>query len=98
MILLSLFCITVGFALFGLAMDDHHQKRLGRRPSSALKHRMRICAYIALVVSTPFAVISHGWIFGPVVWSGAIMLGAATVFVTLNFLPARIVAHPRHKK
>jgi hypothetical protein len=70
-------------------MDDHHQKQLGRRPPPAFKRRMRIGAWFALAASTPFAVMSHGWIFGPVMWSGEIMLGAAIVFLTLNFLPAR---------
>jgi len=92
MILLSLICAVAAFGMLGLAMNDHHQKRLGGRPTPERKRRLRISAYLALVASAPFAIASHGWIFGPVVWSGEIMLGAAIVFLALNFLPARFAA------
>lgn len=90
MILLSLICAIAAFALFGLAIDDHHQKRLGARPSPQRKRRLRIAAGLALAASAPFTIASRGWIFGPVVWSGEIMLGAAIVFLALNFLPAQL--------
>ena len=94
MILLSLICAIAAFALFGLAMDAHHQQRLGGRPSPQRKRRLRIAACLALAGGAPFAIASRGWIFGPVVWSGEIMLGAAIVFLALNFLPAQL-AMPR---
>jgi hypothetical protein len=36
------------------------------------------------------AVIGGGWVFGPVRWLGAAMLGAGAAFLLLNFAPAWI--------
>jgi len=91
MMLLSFALSIVAFALFGLAMDDHHLKRLRARPSPKRKRQLRIMGWIGVFASLPFAVASHGWMFGPILWTGGLMFGAAVVFLSLNLLPARRV-------
>lgn len=98
MMLLSLVFSIAAFTLFGLAMNDHHLKHLGARPSPMRKRRLRIMAWVNVAVSLPCAVASHGWIFGPILWTGVLMFGAAIVFLSLNLLPARRVASPPQTK
>lgn len=84
MTLLMLLCALTGFALFGLADDDHHKKRTGRFPSKEEKRRLRTGGWIAIGAALPVAIMARGWIFGPVWWFAAIMLGAGIVFLWLN--------------
>lgn len=75
----------LGFGLLGSATDAHDQHRFGVRATGARKHRMRLGAWAALVVSFLLAVAARGWVFGPVVWAGLAMLAAGAVFLFLNF-------------
>lgn len=86
MIWIALMCALTAFALFGLSMDDHHQRRFGTRPAPSRKRRMRSAAWGLLIIALPLAAGSHGWIFGPVLWFGLIMLAAGAVFLFLNFI------------
>lgn len=73
----------------GLATDEHHQRRLGRRPGIATKRRMRIAAWLLIVVAFPTALLASGGVFGPILWAGMPMLVAGIVFLALNLAPAR---------
>ncbi|PSJ40948.1 DUF3325 domain-containing protein [Allosphingosinicella deserti] len=87
-ILVLLLCI-LGFALFGLASEGHHQRWLGRFPTARRKKRMRAAGWGALVGALPLAWAVAGGIVGPILWTGATMLGAAIVFLFLNLVPGR---------
>jgi hypothetical protein len=51
---------------------------------------MRAAGWSSLVAALLAAVIGGGWVFGPVRWLGAAMLGAGAAFLLLNFAPAWI--------
>jgi hypothetical protein len=89
MIALGTLMATIAFALLGLTTDEHSRKRIGRRPDPVRAKRMRLAAWAALALSFPLAVAAQGWIFGPILWIATTMLGAALVFLALNFLPQR---------
>lgn len=84
MTLLMLLCALAGFALFGLADDDHYRKRTGRLPAGREKRRLRIGGWIAIAAALPLAIVARGWVFGPVWWVAAVMLGAGAIFLWLN--------------
>lgn len=86
MTLLCQLCAILAFALFGLADDAHHQRRFGHRASAVVKRRMRAAAGILVVAAFPAAILARGWVFGPILWSGALMLGAGIIFLSLNLL------------
>ena len=88
MIWLALLCVLIAFALCGLSMDDHHNRRLGTRPTQARKRRLRGVAWGMLAVALPLSAGSHGWVFGPILWFGLIMISAGLVFLYLNFTAA----------
>ncbi|QDX27537.1 DUF3325 domain-containing protein [Sphingomonas suaedae] len=92
---LSLLLAVLAFALFGLATPDHHRKRIGRALVPAIARRMRIAAWGALIFSFPPAILAQGWVFGPILWVGLLMLGAGSVFLILNLAPARDGANRR---
>ena len=94
MILIALSCSIVAFALFAASTDEHHQKRLGGRPTAARKLRLRIAAWIAIAACFASAVAARGWVFGPVTWFGLVMLGAGAVFLSLNLIPAGRIVRP----
>lgn len=84
---LSLVLAVLAFAMFGLSMSDHHRRWLGRTPAATTVGRMRIGAWAALALSVPPAILAQGWVFGPILWAGSVMLGAGLVFLALNLLP-----------
>lgn len=88
MSLITLIFAVAAFALFGLATDEHHQKRLGKRADIATKKRMRIAAWVLIVAAFPPALMASGGVFGPILWAGMLMLGAGIVFLVLNLSPA----------
>jgi len=92
MTLLCLAFMLAGFVLFGLSMTAHHQQRLGAKPTPRRQKRMRAGAWACLALAFPPAIAAQGWTFGPILWCGLLMLGAALVFLGLNFLPSRIRA------
>ncbi|TVV72926.1 DUF3325 domain-containing protein [Sphingomonas solaris] len=53
------------------------------------RRRLRGAAWVAIAASFVTAIFAGGRVFGPVLWFGALMLGAAAVFLALNLLPAR---------
>lgn len=87
MIVAALICSLAAFALFGCATEAHHLKRFGRRPTPVRRVRMRQIAWIALILSFGLSVAARGWVFGPVVWPGLLMLAAGAVFLCLNLVP-----------
>jgi hypothetical protein len=84
---IALLLATAAFALFGLATEQHHRARLGRIPSVVTKRQLRLYAWVALALAFPASVTARGWIMGPILWSGYVMLGAGLIFLALNFLP-----------
>lgn len=82
------FCVAIAaFALLGFATDAHHGRWHGSRLSPDRKQRLRTLAWLAFPVSFALTVGARGWVMGPVVWSGLVMLAAAAVFLFLNFVP-----------
>ncbi|WP_343520170.1 DUF3325 family protein [Sphingomonas sp.] len=84
---IALILTTLAFALFGLATDAHHHKRLGKRPDAVTALTMRGGAWAALAAAFPFAIAAQGWVFGPILWVALLMLGAGLVFLALNLIP-----------
>lgn len=91
MSLLPLLLAITAFLLLGLATDAHYRLRFGSAPGPARRILLRRVGWIALVGAFVPAILAQGWIFGPILWSGAIMGGAAAAFLALNMLPG-----PRH--
>ncbi|MCA1200196.1 DUF3325 domain-containing protein [Sphingomonas sp. R647] len=85
---LTLALSALAFALFGLSTPEHHRRRLGRAPAVATVSLMRLGAWAALALSFPPAILAQGWVFGPILWVGSVMLGAGLLFLALNLLPA----------
>jgi hypothetical protein len=77
----------LAFACFALATDAQHLRQLGRRPLPRLKRLLRAAGWAALALGFVAAVHIHGWVFGPLHWAGATMLGAGAVFLAANLLP-----------
>lgn len=86
---LTLILAVLAFGCLGSATDDHQQRLTGRRLASATKAGWRAGAWVALAVAFGSAVAARGWVFGPVLWCGVVMLAAGIVFVALNFMPRR---------
>jgi hypothetical protein len=89
MSVLSLLFATAAFLLLGLATDAHHRCRFGKCPDAHRRRMLRTGGWLALVASTVPAMLAQGWIFGPILYVGAIMAGAGSAFLALNFIPAR---------
>jgi hypothetical protein len=95
MSILSLLLAIAAFVLLGIATDAHH-RRCFRHGLRARERRMlRTGGWLAMVVSFVAAIVSRGWTFGPILWTGAIMAGAGIAFLALNFLPARANVQPK---
>jgi hypothetical protein len=89
MTVLALLFAIGAFALLGLATDEHHQRRFGKRADAAAKKRMRIAAWVLIVAAFPLALAANGGVFGPILWAGMLMLAAGIVFLGLNLFPSR---------
>jgi hypothetical protein len=89
MSILSLLLATAAFVLLGLATDAHHRRRFGYCPQQRRRTMLRTGGWLALIASVAPAILARGWIFGPILWAGAIMAGAGVAFLALNLLPAR---------
>lgn len=87
----------LAFALLGLASYDHYLRWFGHRPIRRTQRPLRIAASVALALSFAFAVASRGWAFGPVLWSGLVMLAAGCVFLFLNMTEARTPHGRKHR-
>lgn len=85
---IALICGVIAFALFAASTDDHHQRRFGSRPSARRKRRLRVLAWASVIACFACAIVASGWIYGPVLWLGLLMLGAGIVFLSLNLIPA----------
>ncbi|RKE42385.1 MULTISPECIES: DUF3325 domain-containing protein [unclassified Sphingomonas] len=89
MSILSLLLATAAFALLGLTTDAHHRRRFGKSPQARGRRILRTGGWLTLIASVVPAMLARGWIFGPILWAGAIMAGAGIAFLALNFIPAR---------
>ncbi len=87
--IVSLLLTTAAFGLLGLATDAHHRRRFGHCPQAARRRLLRNGGWLALVGSVVPAILSRGWIFGPILWAGVVMAGAGIAFLVLNVIPAR---------
>lgn len=86
---LALLLALITFAAFGLSSHAHHRRWFNGRITSAGKGVLRGAAWLTLALSFVAAVAASGWIFGPILWTGVIMLAAGVVFLFLNLAPAR---------
>ena len=87
---MSMMCLVLtaaAFALLGLATDAHHRRRFGHCPPARRRTTLRVAAWLALVISIVPALLARGWIFGPILWVGALMAGAGIAFLALNLMP-----------
>lgn len=88
MTLLALAIAMLAMALFGLSTPDHHARRIGGHLLPIQRQRYRLAAWSAVVAAAVPAITQRGWIFGPLLWAGSMMLGAGVVFLALNLLPS----------
>lgn len=67
-----------GFAALSLAMDRHHADVFGRgkEPSARARQWLRIGGALGLILSLLACVERQGWNIGPILWCGAMTLGA----------------------
>ncbi|MEW9856514.1 DUF3325 domain-containing protein [Novosphingobium sp. M1R2S20] len=96
MSVLALAAALLAFVLLGLSTDMHHSRHLQGRPAPRRKRGMRGAAWSSLVAALLMSVAARGWVFGPILWFGLVMLSAGIVFLCLNFVPAS-GASPRPK-
>ncbi|KQN05219.1 MULTISPECIES: DUF3325 domain-containing protein [Sphingomonas] len=89
MSILTLLLATAAFALLGLTTDAHYRRRFGKSPQARGRRILRTGGWLTLIASVVPAMLARGWIFGPILWAGAIMAGAGIAFLALNFIPAR---------
>lgn len=91
--------LSVGaFALFGLSTHHHHRRWFGGIVTSAGEGILRRAAWLALALALATCVAARGWVMGPVLWTGMMMLGAGLVFLFLNLAPARFERSSRHEQ
>lgn len=79
----SLLLATLAFALLASASQPL-MRRWSLPSGKSAKRRRCFAAAFLLAASFPPAIAAQGWIFGPIAWSGAIMLGAGVVFVAIH--------------
>ena len=87
---MSIICLaltTLAFALFASA-GGPHARRFGLAQDKPAKRRRRYIAGAVLVAALPPAIAATGWVFGRILWSGAVILGAGLVFASLNLRKA----------
>lgn len=84
----SLILAAIGFALFASASVPHARRFALRQDKRAMRRR-KYAGGAALAAALVPAIQHWGWIFGPVAWSGLIMLAAGLVFIWLNLVRAR---------
>jgi len=84
---LCLLSAITTFVLFGLATDQHHQKRLGTRLFARRKKILRCTAWLGVVVCFVLAFAAQGDVYGAIFWLGALSFGAAAAFLFLNLAP-----------
>ena len=73
-----------GFLAFGMGTRRHHEARHHAPPPAGLVRRLRTTAWTLLILAAVCAFLDQGPVFGPVLWSGTVMIGAALVFLKLN--------------
>lgn len=82
--LAALVMSCAGFLAFGMTTRCHHEARHHAPPPAVLTRRMRMLAWALLILAALCACLDQGLIFGPVFWSGTLIIGAALAFLTLN--------------
>ncbi|MBJ6123301.1 DUF3325 domain-containing protein [Sphingomonas mollis] len=84
MTILATLMALAAFLSFGLASDRHHEPRFGRRLPAPDARRWRLAGWALLAAGFVAAIVARGWVFGPVLWTGLVMAGAAVSFLWLN--------------
>lgn len=87
MTILATLLALAAFLLFGLASDRQHEPRFGRRLAARDARRWRGAGWALLAAAFVSAIVARGWVFGPVLWTGLVVAGAAVSFLCLNLQP-----------
>ncbi|MCV0382787.1 MAG: DUF3325 domain-containing protein [Erythrobacter sp.] len=82
--LAALVMSCAGFLAFGMTTRRHYEAKYLASSPAGLVRRLRTTAWTLLILAAVCAFLDQGPIFGPVLWSGTVMIGAALVFLTLN--------------
>ena len=84
-----------GFAALYVSMTKHQVETVGRRLAPREQTLAKASGGVALASALACAVAAEGWRFGPVLWSGIIMLAALSLTLLLAYQPrtaARLAA------
>lgn len=95
MTLIALILATAAFALFAVTSDPHARRFAFVPVGNALRRRWRWAAWALLIAALPPSIAASGWVVGPILWSGLVMLGAGLVFVTLNLIAPPVAVRRR---
>jgi hypothetical protein len=97
MMLTGLLLAVGGFLMLGLATPAHHRRRFGAAPELRRVRRLRAASWLASAGAAACAFVAQGPVFGPILWCGLVMAGAALAFLMLNLLPGDRSAARRGK-
>ncbi len=88
MILTAAFLLAfAGFAAFCVSMTKHQVETVGRRLAPREQTLAKAAGAAGLGAAFACAVLAEGWRFGPVLWSGLIMLAALGLTLLLAYRP-----------
>lgn len=82
--ILALSAAVAAFLALGLATERHYRNWRGPVMPPAFAATMRLVGTALLALSAFGAILARGFVFGPVLWLGFVMIGAATAFLSLN--------------
>lgn len=82
--LAALVMSCAGFLAFGMATRRHYEAWYHVPLPAGLARKLRVFAWALLILAAVCAFLDQGPIFGPVLWSGTVMIGAALAFLMHN--------------
>ena len=85
--LLAFLLAAGGFAALALSMHRHHRDLFARPPSAARTLSLRAAGWMLLALSLATCFAEPGWAVGTVLWLGLGTAAAATVALSLTWLP-----------
>ncbi len=76
-----------GLAALCLGMDRHHRQVVGRGIKPRATLALRLAGTTILALSFAAAILSDGWVFGPVAWCGGLTAAALALVFLLPYRP-----------